>query len=197
MDHLQPMKAFVTVVRFGSFTKAAAHLNTSTGVLSRAVSSLEAHTQTRLVNRSTRLVSLAEDGREYFALCSELLERLRDGEQRLVSNRNEPKGVLRVIAHPFALEAGLPQFISQYRSDTPDVSLLVRTVNGSIRLKHEKCDIAVYPPQLILDGEAVCRPLLRSPVVLVASSNYLKRHRLNPNPMDLSGHTIVSCHDEN
>ena len=196
MDYLSSMKAFVAVVRFESFTKAAAYLDVSTAALSRALSNLEAHTQTRLVNRSTRHVSLAEDGREYFALCSDVLARLHDGEQRLLLNRSESRGGLRVIAHPFALEAGLPEFLSQYRGSTPDVTLVVRTANVSLRLEHEKCDVAVYPPRLILDGEAVCRPLLRSAVVLVASRSYLERHRHAPTPADLSGHVIVSCDDE-
>ncbi len=196
MDYLYSMKVFVAVVRFESFTKAADHLNVSPSALSRALRHLEARTQTRLVNRSTRHVSLAEDGREYFALCSDLLERLRDGEQRLLVNQKEPKGLVRVIAHPFALEAGLPQIISQYRGSTPDVSLVVRTANGSLRLEHEKCDVAVYPPRLILDGDAVCRPVLRSAVVLVASRSYLERHRHESTPADLSGHVIVSCDHE-
>jgi DNA-binding transcriptional LysR family regulator len=196
MDYLYLMKAFVEVARFESFTKAADHLDTSTSALSRAIRHLEDHTRTRLLNRSTRHVSLAEEGREYFALCSDVLERLREGEQRLLNDRNEAKGLVRVIAHPFALEVGLPQIISQYRSSTPGVNFVVRTATGSLKLEHEKCDIAVYPPRLIQGGDAVCRPLLRSPVVLVASSSYFKRYCKHAEPAGLSGHVIMSCDHE-
>ncbi|NPT44420.1 LysR family transcriptional regulator [Paraburkholderia sp. 1N] len=193
MDNLALIEAFVAVARFESFTKAASHLKISPGALSRAINNLEAHTQVTLFHRSTRHVALAEDAREYLALCVETLERLRDGEQRLLSERNEPKGVLRVVAHPIAIEAGLTQVISQYQHDAPDVSVIVSTSSEPLKLEHGTCDVAVCPPGHILDGRAVYRPLLRSPVLLVASRTYLDRHRSHRSPLDFAKHVLVLC----
>jgi len=175
MDQLLSMKAFVTVVRLESFTKAATQLSISPSGLSRAIANLETHTRTRLLNRTTRHVSLAEGARDYFTTCSDLLDRLLDSEQRLLEDRDTPTGVIRVLAHPFAIEAGLPQIIERYRRNTPDVNIVLNTADGPVRLEHGEHDVAVYPRHLIQDGGAICRPLLRSQFVLAASKAYLDR----------------------
>lgn len=192
MDQLLSMKAFVTVVRLESFTKAATQLSISPSGLSRAIANLETHTRTRLLNRTTRHVSLAEGARDYFTTCSDLLDRLRDSEQRLLEDRDTPTGVIRVLAHPFAIEAGLPQIIERYRRNTPDVNIVLNTADGPVRLEHGEHDVAVYPRHLIQDGGAICRPLLRSQFVLAASKAYLDRVGRAPSAHDLSGHVLVS-----
>ncbi|WP_206998548.1 LysR family transcriptional regulator [Trinickia mobilis] len=193
MDYIQSIRAFVTVVRLESFTKAARQLNLSIASLSRAVSSLESHTQTRLVNRTSRHVLLAPGARDYFDVCVDVLNRLHEGEQRLLSDRVEAKGVLRIAAHPMAIEAGLAQVISEYQGNAPEVGLSVSTHTTPLRLDDDGYDVAVYPPELILDAEAVCRRLICTPIALVASNTYLQRNHGNISQGDLSGHIIVSC----
>ena len=196
MDHIQSIRAFVTVVRLESYTKAARQLNLSIASLSRAVSSLESHTQTRLVNRTSRQVSLAPGARDYFDVCVDVLNRLHDGEQRLLSDRVEAKGMLRIAAHPMAIEAGLAQVIGQYQDCSPGVGLSVSTHTHPLRLADDSYDVAVYPPELILDAEAVCRRLMHTPIALVASKTYLERNRGNIFQGDLSGHIIVSSQSD-
>ena len=191
MDYRQSIKAFVTIVRLESFTKAATQLGMSRSVLSRAIVNLETHTRTKLLNRSTRHVSLAEGARDYFATCSHLLDRLRDSEQRLLADRDTQTGVIRVLAHPFAIEAGLTQIIETYRRNTPNVNAVLHIADGPVRLEHGEHDVAVYPRHLIQDGGAVCRPLLRSQFVLAASKAYLDRVRA-PSPHDFSGQVLLS-----
>jgi DNA-binding transcriptional LysR family regulator len=193
MDQLLSIKAFVTVVRLKSFTKAARQMNVSIASLSRAVSSLESHIQTRLVHRSSRFVSLAPGAREYFDICVDVLDRLYEGEQRLLGDRTASRGVLAIAAHPFAIEAGLPQIISQYQRNEPEVEIVLDTCVDSLRLEHNNYDVAVYPPNLILDPDAICRPLLDSPLVLVASPAYVDRTGIGSSRPDLSGHAILSC----
>jgi DNA-binding transcriptional LysR family regulator len=115
-------------------------MNLSLSSLSRAVSNLEPHTQTPLVNRS---------------------------------------------------EAGLPQVVKQYRADAPKVELVLNTHPGSMRLEHDQYDVAVYPQDLILNSDAVCRRVMNSPVVLVANELCLDQTRFDTYRCDLSGHT--SC----
>jgi DNA-binding transcriptional LysR family regulator len=191
MDRLASIEAFVTTVRFESFTKAADHLRISPAALSRAVSNLEAHTQFTLLHRSSRHVALAEEARDYFALCVDLLERLHDGEQRLIRERNGCGGLLRIAAHPLAIEAGLPKLISQFRSNTPEVSVIVSTASTPLRLEYGTCDVAVYAPELIADSSAVYRPLLRSPIVLVASRSYIRKRRVPSSRLDFSNDVMM------
>jgi len=192
MDHLQSIKAFVTVVRLESFTKASTQLSMAPSVLSRAIANLETHTRTKLLNRSTRHVSLAEGARDYLTTCSDLLDRLRDSEQRLLADRDTQTGVIRVLAHPFAIETGLTQIIERYRRNTPNVNAVLHIADGPVRLEHGEHDVAVYPRHLIQDGGAVCRPLLRSQFVLAASKAYLDRVGHAPSPHDFSGQVLVS-----
>lgn len=194
MDQIQSMKAFVTVVRLQSFTKAARQLNTSLASLSRAVSSLESHTRTHLVNRSSRFVSLAPGAREYFDICVEVLDRLHEGEQRLLEDRAQARGVLRIAAHPVAIEAGLSRVVGEYQRSAPEVEIVLNTHSVPMRLEHDRYDVAVYPPGLILDAEAICRRVLDSPIVLVASPDYLSRTGFDDAQEALGGHVILSCH---
>lgn len=169
MDHIQSIRAFVTVVRFKSFTKAANVMSLSLAALSRAVSNLESHTQTRLVNRSTRFVCLAPGAREYFDICVEVLDRLDESERILMQERREARGTLRIAAHPFALGAGLPQLVKKYREISPRVQVFLTTQTSPLHLEHGQYDVAICPPDLVMDADAVCRNILTSPVVLVAS----------------------------
>ncbi|WP_028203983.1 LysR family transcriptional regulator [Paraburkholderia nodosa] len=196
MDHIQSIKAFVTVVRLESFTRAARQLNVSLAALSRAVSNLESHTQTRLVNRTSRFVSLAPGAREYFDICVEVLDRLFEGEQRLLVDRDEPRGVLRIAAHPIAIEAGLPQAITAYRYAAPKVEVVLNVRTNYLRLGQDSIDVAVYPPDMVLDADVICRRILHSPILLVASLAYLTQREFDCTRLDLSGHVILSCADE-
>ncbi|MFM0088789.1 LysR substrate-binding domain-containing protein, partial [Paraburkholderia sediminicola] len=137
---------------------------------------------------------LTEDAREYFALCVEVfLERLRDGEQCLLSERNESKGALRFVAHPIAIEAGSPQLISQYRSNAPDISVIVSTSSEPLRLQQGTCDLAVYRSARIEYARAVYCPFLRSRYVHVASRSYLERHRPQHSAVNFAGHFLLLC----
>jgi DNA-binding transcriptional LysR family regulator len=196
MDHIESIKAFVTVVRLESFTKAARQLNMSSASLSRAVSSLESRTQTRLVNRSTRFVSLAPGAREYFDVCVDVLDRLHEGEQRLLEDRTRPRGELRIAAHPLAIEAGLPKLVGQFQQSAPEVEIVLNMRTGPMRLEHENYDVAVYPPNLLLDPEAICRRILTSPIVLVASPAWLDQVGFDSSKGTASGHTILCCHGD-
>jgi DNA-binding transcriptional LysR family regulator len=192
MDHLLSIRAFVAVIKFQSFTTAAKHLEMSPATLSRAITSLESHTSTRLVNRSTRHVSLADDARAYFASCAEILERLDREELRLAEQRNTPKGVLRLAAHPLAVETGLSQLVDEYLLATPDIRVAVTTTDEPLRLEHGNYDAVIYPAFLVQDAAAICRPLVRSSSVLVATRAYLEASPPVPSSLDFTGHTFIN-----
>lgn len=193
MDHLLSIRSFVAVVRFESFTRAATHLEMSTSALSRAVSNLEEHTQTRLLHRSSRHVALAEGARDYYATCCELLERLHESEQHLAQERETSGGTIRVAAHPLAMEAGLPKLLERLRTETPDISVTMTVESRRLKLELGHYDVAVYPRALVSDAEAVCRNLVSSPWMLVASDAYWRNNRPVPLADDFSGHAMILC----
>jgi len=159
MDHLLSIRAFVVVVRFGTFTRAAWHLKMSMPALSRAVGNLEAHTQTRLLHRSTRHVLLADSARDYYTCCCKLLDCLHESELRLAKDRETPRGVIRVAVHPMAMESGLPQQVEVLRAEAPEIGLTMTVESGRLTLELGHYDVAVYPRLLISDTEAICRKL--------------------------------------
>ena len=115
MDTLQNMRAFSCVAEAGSFTAAAAMLDTTTANVSRAVSNLEAHLQTRLLNRTTRRIALTEAGKRYLLRCEQILAYVEEAEAEASDAHSRPAGQLKVhtmtgIGQHFVIDA-----IARYR----------------------------------------------------------------------------------
>src|SRR6201989_2855036 len=96
MDTLQNMRVFIRVVEAGSFTAAAQHLNTTTAYASRAISDLEAHLRTRLLNRTTRRIALTEAGERYLQRCEQILAYVDQAEAEAGDAHARPSGKLQV-----------------------------------------------------------------------------------------------------
>src|SRR5260370_29648917 len=98
MDRLKKMRVFSRVVEAGSFTAAAQHLNTTTAYASRAVSDLEAHLRTRLLNRTTRRIALTEAGERYLQRCEQILAYVDQAEAEAGDAQAKPAGKLKMHA---------------------------------------------------------------------------------------------------
>jgi len=196
MDHLLSIKTFVSVVRLKSFSKAAVNLKMSTAAVSRAITNLEAHTQTRLINRTSRYVALSDLATEYYAACCEVLERIQESESQLTQGQQSKGGLLRVLVHPFAVEVGLPQLLETFRHDAADVNMVVTVDTGFVKLEHGDYDVAVYPRNEIEGVNVICRPLVSSPFILVAGVEYWVKACQKLKVPDLSGHMLIACSDQ-
>ena len=98
MDHLQSMRVFVKVADLGSFARAASAMDISNAVATRHVADLEGRLGTRLLNRTTRSLSLTESGQVYLERARQILDELEDVEQMVVARNHEPVGTLRIVA---------------------------------------------------------------------------------------------------
>src|SRR6201984_715665 len=107
MDRLASITAFVRVTETGGFSAAARHLNVSTTTVSDQVQALENALGVRLLNRTTRRVSLTEIGREYYERCSQILQELAEADEAASALQVTPRGRLRVYCHQ-----GLSRFIA-------------------------------------------------------------------------------------
>ncbi|WP_084069610.1 LysR family transcriptional regulator [Paraburkholderia heleia] len=197
MDHLQSMRAFAAVAKLQSFTKAADLLNVSRPVLSRAISELEAHVGTRLLNRTTRTVSLAEDAREYFDICVQIIELLDTAERRLTDETISECGPIRVIVHPLAVASGISTVLNAFSATSACVKLHVTMQDAPLNLIESGYDVSLYPPELILNTTVVNRALFTSRYVLVASEQYLRRSGSLQSLCDISKHRIVDGRESN
>src|ERR1044072_406 len=132
MDRLAAIQVFAQVVEAGSFAKAAERLSLSTSAASRHVAELEAHLQTRRLNRTTRRVSLTESGRAFYERSVQLLADLAEAEEEASSAAVVPRGTIRLTTSMnFGMRHVAPAiaaFLERHREERFDVSLADRAV---------------------------------------------------------------------
>jgi len=191
MDRLAAIQVFAQVVESGSFAKAAERLGLSTSATSRHVAELEGHLQARLLNRTTRRVSLTESGRSFYERAVQLLADLGEAEQEASRAAVELRGVIRLTtAVNFGARHVAPaiaEFLERHREVKFDVSLSDRVVD----LVEEGFDLAI---RIGTAGphNVVARKLGETRVVPCASPEYLKAHGTPRKPEDLAAHNCFS-----
>ncbi|MBN3761424.1 LysR family transcriptional regulator [Burkholderia sp. Ac-20365] len=196
MDQLASMRAFVTVARTQSYTKAADILNVSRAALSRAISDLETHTSSRLLNRTTRRVALAETARDYFDSCSRIIDELEQAERRLIDDKTSECGYVRVVAHPLAVAAGISTLLDAFGATAPCIKIHLTVQDSPLNLIESGYDLSIYPPDRIANATVVNRPLFRSGFVFVASPQYLDKSASLNSICDLPQHRIIDGREE-
>lgn len=191
MDKLGAIQVFAQVVESGSFAKAADRLGLSTSAASRHVADLEAHLQTRLLNRTTRRVSLTESGRAFYERAVQLLADLEEAEQEAARAAVVPRGTIRLttsvnfgVRH---LGPAIAEFLARHAEVRFDVSLSDRVVD----LVEEGFDLAVRigPPG---SENVVARKLGETRLVPCASPQYLAAHPAPSTPEDLAAHNCFT-----
>ena len=191
MDHLATIRAFAQVVESGSFARAAERLGISTTATSRQVAELEAHLQTRLLNRTTRKVSLTEGGRAYYERVVQLLADLQEAEQEASRAAVVPRGVIKMTAAVnFGVRHVAPAiaaFLARHNEVRFDVSLSDRIVD----LVEEGFDLGI---RIGNPGphNVVARKLGETRVVPCASPDYLAKRGTPQVPDDLAGHNCFT-----
>jgi molybdenum-dependent DNA-binding transcriptional regulator ModE len=137
MDRLASIAAFVRVVEYGGFTAAARHLSLSTTMVSNHVQELEERLGARLLNRTTRKVSLTEIGREYYEHSLHILAELDEADRAAGALQATPRGRLRVHCHP-VLARFIAPVVTAYLRDNPEVSVDLRRGDQMIDLLEEE-----------------------------------------------------------
>ncbi len=191
MDDLNDVAVFVAVVDAGSFTRAAERLKVSRPVVSKQVSRLEESLGVRLLNRTTRRLSLTEAGRIFHAQTSRGLEDIAEARAEVSRLQEQPRGVLRInvpmsfgILHIAPL---LPAFMQQYPELTVEMDLNDRKLD----VIEEGFDASVRISDLP-DSTLVARRLAPCRHVIVAAPAYLERHGIPDRPEDLLEHEVLS-----
>jgi DNA-binding transcriptional LysR family regulator len=122
MDRVSSMLSFVKVVEHGGFSSAARQLNLATSVVTTHVKSLEERLGVRLLNRTTRNVSLTEAGRTYYERCVQILSEIEDAQEAAQVLQSKPQGILRLNTSP-AIPAIIAPSIAEYSDLYPDVTV--------------------------------------------------------------------------
>ncbi|GLU32650.1 LysR family transcriptional regulator [Trinickia caryophylli] len=191
MDTLQNMRVFMRVVESGSFTAAAQHLNTTTAYASRAVSDLEAHLHTRLLNRTTRRIALTEAGERYLQRCEQILAYVEEAEAEASDAHARPSGKLRM--HAMASFGGhyVVPAIGRYRQRYPEVSVDLTLAQRIPDLLDEGYDVSVVLGYHLPDSGLVSQRLGSLFSIVCASPAYLEKHGVPKTPSDLTQHICL------
>lgn len=191
MDTLQNMRVFARVVEAGSFTAAAESLNTTTGAVSRAVSDLEAHLRTRLLNRSTRRLALTPAGERYLQRCQQILADLARAEEEASDAHERPAGTLRLFSFASLGQHYLLPAIARYRVQWPDVTIELMLSQSAPDLFGGGSDVAVIAAPSLSDSEMVSHLLGSTYSILCASPQYVGSRGVPGKPGDLAQHECL------
>jgi DNA-binding transcriptional LysR family regulator len=190
MDRLRAFEVFVTVVSRGSFARAADALDTSPANVTRYVNELEARLGTRLLNRTSRKLSLTASGETLFERSKSILEDIAETEGLVSSTSVEPRGRLRINA-PVSfgihhLAPLWPEFMRKFPRVELDVALIDRVVD----IVDEGFDLAIRISRAGSTSHAA-RKLAQSRNILCASPDYVARRGQPQTPADLAEHLCV------
>ncbi|EOA05472.1 MULTISPECIES: LysR family transcriptional regulator [Herbaspirillum] len=196
MDRLQSMRVFAKVVEQGSFVRAAELLEISNAVATRFIADLEAHLGTRLLNRSTRRLSLTEAGQAYLERVRMILGEIDDAEALVSLETKRPAGTLAIYANAGFGQSQLGELLAGYAQAFPDVALDINLSDRSIDLVEEGIDIGFFSSLQKFDASMIVRQLGVARVVLCASPAYLERAGAPEQPEDLSRHSCLNFSHE-
>lgn len=190
MDIFASMKVFTAVVDAGSFARAADRLDMSKAMVSKYVSNLEDHLGTRLLNRTTRRLSMTESGSAYYQRCVQILSDVQEAEQAAGHLSAVPRGTLK-ITMPLAYGLHrLGPLMADYVARYPEVKLEMSLSERRVDLIEEGFDLAVRIGALPESG-LIARKLGSVRAVACASPAYLKAHGTPATPDDLAGHSCL------
>lgn len=191
MLNLQQLNSFLAVVRAGSFVAAADATGLSKAAVSRQVAELEGHLGVRLLHRTTRRLSLTEDGQRFHARASELIALMEELEAETVSSGGEAAGLLRINAPLTFGNLHLAPLWPRFTAAHPKVSLDITLNDRVVDLVEEGYDLAIRITNLP-SSQLVSRRLASTRIVLCASPGYLAAHGNPTHPRELAGHQVIS-----
>lgn len=190
MDQLRAIKVFVRVIDEGSFAGAARALDLAPAVVTRLVAELEDHLGTRLLNRTTRRLSLTEIGDAYLERARRILADVDEAAALAASATQEVRGLLRVLCPPAIAVHQLAKHLPKFHRDYPAVTLEI-TSPGVVETVDDAYDLTILIAREALDGDFVARRLARSEFIMCASPEYLDQHGRPQHPDDLKMHDAL------
>lgn len=190
MDIVAAMKVLVAVVDAGSFAAAANRLDMSRAMASKHIAGLEEHLGTRLLNRTTRRLSLTESGAQFYERSVQIVADVEEAVQIAGHAVAEPRGVLKVTMPLSYGQHRLGPVMSAYANKYPHVHLDLSLTDRKVDLVDEGYDVAIRIGKLSESG-LIARKLGAELSVIAAAPNYLKRYGIPKVPGDLSSHVCL------
>ena len=188
---LDGVAVFVGVINTGSFTAAAQALGHSTSYVSKEITRLEKRLGSRLLNRTTRTISLTDAGRAYFERCSQIVIDAENAERSISQLQDKPRGLLRVNAPVSFASIYLLDYLSEFMNDFAEITLDVEFNDRMIDVVAEGYDVVIRAGN-IQDSNLVARKFTTSKSVVVASPDYLKKNGRPLQASELEQHACLA-----
>ncbi len=191
MDRFLALSVFAKVVELGSFARAAERLGMSSSAVSRHVAELESHLSARLLNRTTRRLSLTEAGAAFHERCVQLLADLEEAEETVTAAAILPRGTLRLTCSVSFGTRHLAPAIATFAGRNPQLRFDVELSERAVDIVDEGFDLAVRIGEI--GGQSLIgRRIGVSEVVCCAAPSYLAAHGTPRTPADLAQHACLS-----
>jgi DNA-binding transcriptional LysR family regulator len=190
MDRIEDIEAFAAVADQGSFVAAARRLHRSPAAVTRAVADLEARLGVRLLNRTTRAVSLTDAGERFLGGARRVLSDLAEIEQAAAGLGTAPRGELAITAPMLFGRLHVLPVVNEFLAAYPDVNARLMLLDRPVDLIEERLDAAIRIGPLA-DSSAIATRLGAMRRVIVASPDYLKRRGRPEHPGDVAKHDVI------
>lgn len=181
---------FVAVAETTSFTAAAQRLGTSVAQVSRRIGQLENRLNVQLFQRTTRKVTITEEGRVYYNHCRQVLDGLREAERAVTSLQRQPSGKLRITAPVSYGEIYVAPLVNDFLLQNPKLDVDMRLTNQRLDLIDEGLDLAIRLG-VLEDARLVAKKLGSRELRLCASPKYLAKYGEPHTPAELSAHSCL------
>ncbi len=177
MQDLNAMYLFAKVVEHGSYSAAARALGLQTSMISRHISELEKQLGVRLLQRTTRKVTVTEVGQTYYQHCAALEAEAIAAQEAIDRTRSEPQGTVRMSCPTSLIQGMISRVITRFLQAHPAVRVYVEMTNRRVDVVEEGFDLALRVRTPPLDAsELAMRKLGDSEAVLVATPAFLEKH---------------------
>ena len=191
MINLNLLSTFYHVAKLGSFVQAAEKLNVSRAIVTRHIQELEAIHETRLIHRTTRSLSLTDEGQHVYQQCLTIMETIENIEHYLGESQESVSGVIRLKIPPVLDTHALYDVLDEYSKAYPSVQLNIELDDTLGKIADEEFDLALHIGK-IRNCSYICRRLASLKTFVVASPNYWEKHGRPEVPSQLSEHKCLN-----
>jgi len=184
------METFAAVVEAESFTKASEQLGISKSFVSKQVSQLEQSLGVRLLHRSTRKLSMTDEGSSFYKHCSLIVSEAEKAKAELLESQKNPRGRIRITVPQSLIISRAGDVLLKFQKQYPDIQLEVIASGAAADMIDEGIDLALRIGQLE-DSSLICRKLSDCMLQVVASPQYIDQHGEPENPSELTQHNCL------
>lgn len=189
---LPPLAWFVQIARHGSFTKAAAEMGVSRAALSQSLKTLEEQLNVKLIYRTTREMSLTEEGQRLFDQLQPALGVIEQAVRSVGAADAPPSGLLRVNTSRAAAKVLVEPHLAEFFSRYPQLRLELVMDDGLSSIIADGCDAGIRVGESLAPHVVAVPISPRLEMAVVASPDYFRRHGMPATPADLAGHDCVA-----